>query len=46
MQISEEKHMKKLQVLLIVGVSAAILLSACGTAPTGGDLLSDIKGRG
>ncbi len=38
--------MKKLHILLIVGVAAAILLSACGSAPTGGDLLSDIKARG
>jgi polar amino acid transport system substrate-binding protein len=43
---SEEQRMKRLQVLLIVGVAAAILMSACSTAPAGGDLLSDIKARG
>lgn len=38
--------MKRLQVLLIVAIAAATLISACSTAPAGGDLLSDIKSRG
>ncbi|HET6846824.1 MAG TPA: transporter substrate-binding domain-containing protein [Anaerolineales bacterium] len=38
--------MKRLHVLVILGVTAAIVMGACSTAPTGGDLLSDIKARG
>ena len=38
--------MKKLQGPLFVVIAAAFLLTACGGAPSGGDLLSDIKARG
>jgi polar amino acid transport system substrate-binding protein len=38
--------MKRFQVLLLLGMAAAMLMSACSTAPAGGDLLSDIKARG
>jgi len=39
--------MKKLYIVLVVAISAALLLTACGAGGTaGGDLLADIKSRG
>lgn len=39
--------MKRLEILLVVVITMAFLLTACGgAAPAGGDLLSDIKARG
>jgi polar amino acid transport system substrate-binding protein len=38
--------MKRLHALMILGMAMALLVAACGTAPAGGDLLSEIKGRG
>ncbi|MFH1186376.1 MAG: transporter substrate-binding domain-containing protein [Chloroflexota bacterium] len=38
--------MKRLEILLVVAMTTAFLLTACGGAASGGDLLSEIKARG
>ena len=38
--------MKRLEILLVMVMTAAFMLTACGGPASGGDLLSEIKGRG